>query len=288
MKFYIRSKIIILLFFIITSIVSFSQIDSTIQSQDTATIPHADSIQTDSIKQGITNHSEVTEDSNESKLFPFWYIVFGIFQLTNTILLIFFLVDKKKKNKEIEETENKNQNNTLKDVHLVQMNYLKQLSTNFDSKVDAQQTKIISILNQLVKINEEITRIKKIDFSDSNNTSQMPQKQNNGKTIVESYVMLYAKAYIENGNIVLSPVGEEYNNVVAFIITAKGDKGRYSFNAKALENNLHYAETQILPYCNYDIVNSSLPTNIVTEEEGTVVKQNNVWIVDRKAKIIIK
>lgn len=99
---------------------------------------------------------------------------------------------------------------------------------------------------------------------------------------------IYANGKDTSEKITLETVEDRFEAQAAFVITAKGNIGTYSFNNKATAGILKYLGTMVNPYSETVIDPCVIPSIIETVEEGTVEQQGALWVVTKKAHIKVK
>lgn len=90
---------------------------------------------------------------------------------------------------------------------------------------------------------------------------------------------LYVQPQEENGHIVLVNGGEDYKDMMPFVLLDRGSEGHVSFNSASLETSLSSLETAIIPYSNCSVDAVGQPQRIDTVKEGRAQKRGEEWVL---------
>ena len=162
-----------------------------------------------------------------------------------------------------------------------------------------------SILNAIQNLSVVLSRMEKnMSQAPLNNASyqqqtyqQQPyQPLNEKKTeqvgqekekVVNVRNIFYVQPDMDGGTIRLIDGGEDYKEMMPFVIQATGGEGLVRFNNANLNLALDNLETSIMPYSNCSIGTSGMARHIETVKEGRAQLHGNQWVLIEKPTLSV-
>lgn len=174
---------------------------------------------------------------------------------------------------------------------------------NVSGKIAAKDTvgKADSILNAVQGVSLALTRVENrlSQFSTQKESPQQTYQQQSYQPIKENKIeqpqprkeevvkqdvrkTLYVQPDMDGGTIKLIDGGEDYKEMMPFLIQANGGEGIVRFNNANLNSALENLETTIMPYSICSIGTPGMARHIETVKDGHAQLRGNQWVLTEK------
>lgn len=174
---------------------------------------------------------------------------------------------------------------------------------NVNGKIAAKDTvgKADSILNAVQGVSLALTRVENrlSQFSSPKESPQQTYQQQSYQSIKENKIeqsqprkekvvkqdvrkTLYVQPDMDGGTIKLIDGGEDYKEMMPFLIQTNGSEGFVRFNNANLNSALENLETTIMPYSICSIGTTGMAQHIETVKDGHAQLRGNQWVLTEK------